>query len=188
MGLPEIFVIAVGLSMDAFAVSITLGLSTEKIKIKQIIIPGLYFGIFQALMPFVGYFAGINFANKIQHLDHWIAFALLGFIGGKMIKDSFSKEEEKIEENPFKFVKMLILAVATSIDALAVGITFAFFKINIYIAIAIIGLTTFFISCGGVIIGKTFGARFKSKAELAGGLILVAIGLKIVIEHLFFMD
>jgi putative Mn2+ efflux pump MntP len=186
MGLLEIIIIAVGLSMDAFAVSITLGLATEKLKIRESLIPGLYFGIFQALMPLIGYFAGINFASKIQHFEHWVAFALLGFIGGKMIKDSFSKEEDKVEENPFKFVKMLLLAVATSIDALAVGITFSFFKINIFMAIAIIGATTFFISCGGVIIGKFFGARFKSKAEFAGGLILIAIGVKIVIEHLFF--
>jgi putative Mn2+ efflux pump MntP len=186
MSLPEIIIIAIGLSMDAFAVSIILGLSTEKIKLKQVIIPGLYFGIFQALMPCIGYFAGINFADKIQHFEHWIAFAILGFIGGKMIKDSFSKEKEKVDENPFKFLKMLVLAIATSIDALAVGITFSFFRINIFLAIAIIGFTTFLISCGGVIIGKTFGARFKAKAEFIGGLILVAMGVKILIEHLFF--
>jgi putative Mn2+ efflux pump MntP len=187
MGLPEIIIIAIGLSMDAFAVSIILGLSTEKLRFKEAIIPGLYFGIFQALMPCIGYFAGINFASKIQQFEHWIAFVILGFIGGKMIKDSFSKKEDKVDENPFKFVKMLVLAIATSIDALAVGITFSFFKINIFIAIAIIGFTTFIISICGVIIGKTFGAKFKSKAELVGGVILVGIGVKIVIEHLFFM-
>ena len=174
--------------MDAFAVSITLGLSRERLKIQESLIPGLYFGVFQALMPFIGFIAGINFSGRIQHLDHWVAFILLGFIGGKMIKESFAKKEDSnsVNENPFMFVKMLLLAVATSIDALAVGITFAFFRINIYTAISIIGITTFFISTGGVFIGKTFGARFKSKAEFLGGFILVALGIKIVIEHTFF--
>jgi len=186
MSLFEIIIIAIGLSMDAFAVSITLGLSTEKAGIKECAIPGLYFGIFQALMPLIGYFAGIGFSDEIQHLDHWVAFVLLGFIGGKMIKESFSKDEEKTHENPFKFVKMLILAVATSIDALAVGIAFAFFEINIFFAIIIIGSTTLLISMCGVKIGKTAGSKFKSKAELIGGLVLVGIGVKILIEHLFF--
>jgi len=186
MSIIEIIIIAIGLSMDAFAVSITLGLSTEKAGIKECAIPGLYFGLFQALMPLIGYFGGISFSDKIQHLDHWVAFVLLGFIGGKMIKESFSKDEEKTHENPFKFVKMLILAVATSIDALVIGVTFAFFKINIFIAIAIIGFTTLIISMCGVKIGRTVGGKFKSKAELIGGIVLVGIGVKILIEHLFF--
>jgi len=186
MGLPEIIFIAVGLSMDAFAVSITLGLSVQKPRLKEILLPGIYFGFFQALMPLVGFLAGTYFANKIQELDHWVAFVLLGCIGGKMIKDSFSKEEKKAEDNPFHFSKMLLLALATSIDALTVGITFAFFKISIITAIAIIGCTTFCIASCGVVIGNMFGTRFKSKAEFIGGAVLVALGLKIVIEHLFF--
>jgi len=184
MGLFEIILIAIGLSMDAFAVSITLGLSAAKPKIKEVLIPGIYFGFFQAFMPLIGYFIGINFANKIQNLDHWVAFVLLGFIGGKMIKDSFSKEETKVNKNPFMFNTMLLLAIATSIDALAVGITFAFFEINIFMAIIIIGLITFCISIIGVKIGNLFGTKFKSKAEFIGGVILIIIGLKILIEHL----
>jgi len=184
MSLLEIIIIAIGLSMDAFAVSITLGLSAAKPKMREFLIAGIYFGLFQAIMPLIGYFAGINFANKIQHSDHWIAFALLGFIGGKMIKESFSKDEKKVSTNPFLFKSMILLAVATSIDALAVGITFAFLKINIFMAIVIIGCTTFCISMGGVKIGNIFGVKFKSKAEFVGGIILIALGFKILIEHL----
>jgi putative Mn2+ efflux pump MntP len=184
MGLLEIILIAVGLSMDAFAVSVSLGLSAQNIKFRQIIIPGLYFGFFQALMPAIGYFSGFYFADKIDNFEHWIAFALLGVIGGKMIKDSLSKEDdEKKEEYSFKFVKMLILAVATSIDALAVGITYAFFKVNILKAVLITGMITLVISIAGVKIGNILGNKFKSKAEFFGGLVLVAIGIKIVIEH-----
>jgi len=182
----EIFLIGVGLSMDAFAVSITLGLTVKKPKIIEILIPGLYFGFFQALMPFIGFFAGTYFAKYVQSLEHWVAFVLLGFIGGKMMKDSFSSDEEKTDTHPFMFVKMLLLAIATSIDALAVGVTFAFFQLNIFITIFIIGLTTFCISTAGVITGNIFGTRFKSKAEFLGGAVLVLIGLKILIEHLFF--
>ena len=187
MGFLEIILIAIGLSMDAFAVSISLGLTVTKPKVIEYLIPGIYFGAFQAFMPFAGYFLGSHFASRIQHLDHWVAFILLGFIGGKMIKDSFSKSDEKEAENtnPFKFSNMLLLALATSIDALAVGVTFAFFKINILNAIAIIGLTTFFISIGGVKVGNIFGIKFKSKSELIGGLVLVALGIKVLIEHLF---
>ena len=186
MGLFEIIVIAVGLSMDAFAVSVMLGLSVQKPRLKEVLLPGVYFGFFQALMPLAGFFAGTHFAKKVEELGPWVAFVLLGFIGGKMIKDSFSKKEEQAEENPFHFTKMLLLAVATSIDALAVGVTFAFFKINIVMAVAITGCTTFFIASCGVVIGNMFGARFKSKAEFIGGFVLVALGIKIVIEHLFF--
>jgi putative Mn2+ efflux pump MntP len=187
MGLAEIVLIAISLAMDAFAVSITLGLSVKKLKPREVMIPGVYFGFFQSLMPAIGYFAGVFFVKKIEGLDHWIAFALLGLIGGKMIKDSFSKEEEiKTGGDSLGFIRMFILAVATSIDALAVGTTFAFFKINIYMAIAITGPVTFFISMGGVIIGNIFGTKFKSKAEFTGGLALIIIGIKILIEHLFF--
>jgi putative Mn2+ efflux pump MntP len=187
MGLLEITIIAVGLSMDAFAVSITLGLSVEKPTIRHFIIPALFFGFFQGLMPFIGYFAGVNFADKIQNLDHWIAFVLLFLIGGKMIKESFSKNDKKTNVSSFKFKTMLILAIATSIDALAIGVTFAFFEINIWKAIFLIGITTFLISVCGVKIGNIFGSKHKSKAEFAGGVILILIGAKILIEHLFFM-
>jgi putative Mn2+ efflux pump MntP len=186
MGLLEIILIAIGLAMDAFAVSITLGLSAKKTDIKNIIIPGIYFGIFQALMPAIGYFAGIYWADKIQRLDHWITFALLALIGGKMIKDSFSEEKDtETVEYSFKFIKMMILALATSIDALAVGVTFAFFKVNIITAASITGIITCCISIAGVKIGNVFGTKFKSKAEFSGGAILVIIGIKIVIEHIF---
>jgi putative Mn2+ efflux pump MntP len=188
MGFWEIFLIAIGLSMDAFAVSITLGLSVKKPKIIEYLIPGIYFGFFQALMPLIGYFAGTLFADKILNIEHWVAFVLLGLVGGNMIRESFSKEEEKIKENPFNFIKMLLLAIATSIDALAVGVTFAFFQLNIFIAIIIIGLTTFIISIIGVKIGNIFGSKFKSKAEFIGGAVLVILGAKILIEHLFFYD
>jgi putative Mn2+ efflux pump MntP len=188
MSLWEIVLIAVGLAMDAFAVSVTLGLSTTKPKPAEIIVPGLYFGLFQALMPAIGYFAGVYFARNIEKLDHWIAFALLGFIGGKMIKDSFSEERDEVTPDKKRpgFGRMLVLAVATSIDALAVGVTFAFFQVDIYTAICITGAVTFFIAMCGVIIGSVFGARFRSKAELLGGAVLVTIGIKIVIEHVFF--
>jgi putative Mn2+ efflux pump MntP len=194
MGLPEIVFIAVGLAMDAFAVSITLGLAAKKLRPADIVIPGVYFGFFQSLMPAIGYFAGFFFAHKIESLDHWIAFVLLGLIGGKMIKDSFSAEKEnKGEENegdgrgkPPGFLKMLILSVATSIDALAVGTTFAFFKVNIYTAILITGPVTFCIAVCGVVIGHIFGTRFRSKAEFAGGAVLIIIGIKILAEALLF--
>jgi putative Mn2+ efflux pump MntP len=185
MGLWEIVLIAVSLSMDAFAVSITLGLSVEKPKLKELILPGLYFGLFQALMPAIGYFLSIYFVDKIQSMDHWIAFALLSFIGGKMILDSLSKGKEKIDEYSFRFTKMLILAFATSIDALAIGITFAFFKVHILGAILITGSTTFFISTCGVKIGNLFGTKFKSKSEFIGGAVLILLGVKIVVEHIF---
>ena len=188
MSLLEIVLIAVGLAMDAFAVSITLGLSRKNPKPAEIIIPGIYFGFFQSLMPLAGYFAGIYFANKIEYFGNWAAFAILGFIGGKMIKDSFSNEHGvgDADKNSFGFMKMLVLAVATSIDALAVGITFAFFKVNIYTAVLITGAITFFISTSGVLIGSVFGTKFRSKAEFAGGAVLVIIGIKIVVEHVFF--
>jgi len=184
MKLFEIILIAIGLSMDAFAVSITLGLSVERPKTREILTPGIFFGFFQALMPITGYFAGFYFASKVDEFAPWIAFVLLGIIGGNMIKESLSKKEEKPDENYFQFMKMLVLAIATSIDALAVGVTFAFFKINIFKAAIIIGLITFFLSMIGVKIGNIFGTRFKSKAEFTGGAVLVLLGIKILIEHL----
>ena len=185
MGLLEIILIAIGLSMDTFAVSITLGLSVKKLNVKQLLLPGIYFGLFQAIMPLIGYVAGINFTGKIQYLDHWVAFLLLGFIGGKMIKNSFSKEEEKVSENSFLFMALLLLAIATSIDAFAVGITFSFFNVNVFTTIIIIGLITLIISIVGVKIGNVFGTKYKSKAEFIGGVVLIIIGLRILIEHLF---
>jgi len=186
MKLYEIVLIAVGLSMDAFAVSITLGLSVKKPKIREMLIPGIFFGGFQALMPITGYFAGFYFASKVEEFAPWIAFVLLGIIGGNMIKESLSKKEENLNENYFQFMKMLGLAIATSIDALAVGVTFAFFKIHIFSAAIIIGSITFVLSMVGVKIGNIFGTRYKAKAEFVGGLVLVLLGIKIVVEHLFF--
>jgi len=184
MGLLTIVLIALGLSMDAFAVAITLGLVARKLKAKDFLIPALYFGFFQALMPLIGYFAGINFAGKIQDFGHWIAFILLAFIGGKMIKDSFSKKEKCASRVSFLCGKMLLLAICTSIDALAVGITFSFFEINIFKSVILIGLITFFISIAGVKIGNIFGTKYQSKAEFFGGLVLVLLGFKMLIEGL----
>ncbi|MCL2006921.1 MAG: manganese efflux pump MntP family protein [Treponema sp.] len=188
MGITEITLIAIGLSMDAFAVSITLGLSLGSVKHKFIgfLIPGIYFGIFQALMPLMGFYTGSLFAVYIQNIDHWVAFALLALIGGKIIKDSFSNEEKEQDENPFKPAKMLLLAMATSIDAFAVGITFSLFRINIFFAILLIGLITFCISSAGVKIGSVFGTKYRSKAEFFGGAVLIILGVRILIEHLFF--
>ena len=183
MSLPELFLIAVGLSMDAFAVSVCKGLSMQKMNGKNAVIIGLYFGGFQAFMPFLGYMLGSRFQNVITAYDHWIAFILLAVIGGNMIKEALSKEEEKLDPS-VAFPDMLVLAVATSIDALAVGVTFAFLKVRIAAAVSFIGVTTFILSVAGVKVGTIFGMKYKSKAELAGGLILVFMGLKILIEHL----
>jgi putative Mn2+ efflux pump MntP len=182
----EVIIIAIGLSMDAFAISITLGLSARKLRIREFLIPGIYFGFFQALMPCIGYFTGIYFAGKIESIDHWIAFLLLGFTGGKMIQESFVHDNEKIRQDSFQFTKMLVLAAATSIDAFAAGITFALFKLNIFTAITITGLTTFFISMGGVKFGNMFGSKYRAKSEFIGGAILLTLGAKILIEHVFF--
>lgn len=189
MGLVELFFIAVGLSMDAFAVAICLGLSMQKVSLKKSITVGLYFGGFQAIMPMIGYILGAQFADKITFLDHWIAFLLLCLIGGNMIKESFEKEgcpngcTDK-KEQPLTLKKMIPLAIATSIDALAVGISFSFLKVDIIPAALSIGATTLLISMGGVKIGNVFGTKYKSKAELTGGIILILIGLKILLEHI----
>ena len=185
MGVIELLVLALGLSMDAFAVSICKGLSVPKLQAKHCLICGVYFGGFQALMPLIGWALGIRFQSMITNIDHWIAFVLLAVIGANMIKESFSKEEE-CPDASFGFKTMLTLAVATSIDALAVGVTFAFLDVSIVPAVLLIGLTTFVCSAVGVKIGNAFGNRFQSKAEFLGGLVLIAIGLKILIEHLFF--
>ncbi len=188
MTLTELFIIAVGLSMDAFAVAVCKGLAVKKAGIKQMVAAGLWFGGFQALMPAIGYFLGSTFEEHITKIDHWVAFVLLGIIGANMIKESFSKEEgcdcEK-SENSMNFKEMLTLAVATSIDALAVGITFALLPdVNIGAAVGFIGVITFVLSAVGIKIGNIFGAKFKSKAEFAGGLILILMGFKILLEHL----
>ncbi len=185
MSIIELFILALGLSMDAFAVSICKGLSVPKLQAKHCLICGVYFGGFQALMPLLGWLLGIRFQSLITNIDHWIAFVLLAVIGANMIKESFSKEEE-CPDASFGFKTMLTLAVATSIDALAVGVTFAFLDVAIVPAVLLIGATTFVCSAVGVKIGNVFGNRFQSKAEFLGGLVLIAIGLKILIEHLFF--
>lgn len=189
MSIGELIVIAVGLSMDAFAVSICKGLSIRRLSFRAALIVGLYFGVFQAGMPLLGYLLGSRFAGSISRLDHWIAFGLLALIGGKMIWDSFSGDEcggECGSERgaSLRFRVMFPLAVATSIDALAVGVTFAFLQVSIFSAVALIGGITLILSMAGVGIGHVFGARFQSKAELAGGVALILIGLKILLEHL----
>lgn len=182
MGLWELFLVAVGLSMDAFAVSVCKGLSVPKAQLKHSLICGVYFGLFQALMPLLGWLLGVQFQNMITSIDHWIAFVLLTIIGVNMIRESRGQEEEV--DCSFTPRAMLPLAVATSIDALAVGVTFAFLKVLILPAVTFIGVTTFLLSAIGVRVGAVFGARFRSSAELAGGVILVLMGLKILLEHL----
>ena len=206
MSFIELFLLAVGLSMDAFAVSICAGLGMTKITIKKALTVGLYFGVFQAVMPLIGYLTASFFAEKIVSYDHWIAFALLCFLGVRMIFSSFKKEgcadrecpPDKVcgdrscesgehharKETSVKPKDMLPLAVATSIDALAVGVSFAFLKVRLVPAISFIGIMTFVLSMLGVKIGNVFGSKYKSKAELAGGVILVLIGMKILFEHL----
>ena len=179
----EIAVIGIGLAMDAFAVSVCKGLSMKKLDWKKSIIIALYFGAFQALMPVLGFFLGSTFSSFVQKVDHWIAFILLAIIGGNMIKDSTDDEIEK-RNDKVDVKTMLLLAIATSIDALAVGVTFAFFEVNLLLAISIIGIITFVLSVLGVIIGNKFGDKFQNRAELAGGIILIIIGLKILLEHL----
>ncbi|MDD7193398.1 MAG: manganese efflux pump MntP family protein [Clostridiaceae bacterium] len=184
MSLTELFIIAVGLSMDAFAVSVCKGLAVKKAGIKEMVIAGAWFGGFQALMPLIGYFLGAAFEKCITKIDHWIAFILLGIIGANMIKEALSKDEEK-STSSMGLREMLTLAVATSIDALAVGITFALLPdVNIGAAVGFIGVVTFALSAAGIKIGNVFGVKYKSKAEFAGGLILILMGLKILLEHL----
>ncbi len=185
MSLFELFLLAIGLSMDAFAVAICKGLSMQQFNQKHAVIIALYFGTFQALMPAIGYLLGSRFQQSITAYDHWVTFLLLAIIGGNMIKESFDHETET--SSPYiNFKEMLILAIATSIDALAVGVTFAFLQVSLIPAVSTIGITPFVISVLGVKIGNVFGMKYKSKAEFAGGVILILIGGKILIEHLFF--
>ena len=191
MDLITLLLLAIGLSMDAFAVSICKGLAMPKLSFKNMAIVGLWFGGFQALMPLIGYFLGSRFVRFITNVSPWIAFVLLAIIGGNMIRESFSKEEEN-ETADLGFKTMLIMAIATSIDALAVGITFAYVRVailpagvtaNTFFAAGIIGITTFVLSAAGVKIGNLFGAKYKNKAEFAGGIILILLGIKIILEH-----
>ena len=184
MGIIELLIIAVGVSMDALAVSICKGLSVKKISPKYMYRTAIWFGGFQALMPLVGYFVGIHFADLVTNVDHWIAFVLLALIGSNMIKESFDKEEVKGDPD-FSFKTMLSMAIATSIDALAVGVSLAFLKVNIWWAVLFIGVTTGLFSALGLHIGNLFGTRYKRGAELMGGVVLVLIGARILIEHLF---
>ncbi|MCH5264450.1 MAG: manganese efflux pump [Lachnospiraceae bacterium] len=183
MGILELLLLGAGLSMDAFAVSICKGLSVSQMKIRHAVIAGLYFGGFQALMPFLGWLLGRQFQSLIDSIDHWVAFGLLLIIGANMIRESFGKEEGDVDAS-FSFRVMLPLAVATSIDALAVGITFAFLQVDIVRAMLLIGATTFLFSAAGVKIGNVFGMRYKARAELAGGVVLILLGVKILLEHL----
>ncbi len=182
MGIVELFLIGVGLSMDAFAVAIGKGLSVSKVSPRQALVTGVWFGLFQALMPLIGFLLGVSFSDAVESVDHWIAFVLLGAIGFNMIHDSFSRDEDKSDNN-FSARAMLPLAVATSIDALAVGVSFAFIKVDILPAVSVIGLVTLTLSFAGVYIGSIFGNRYKSKAEFMGGALLILMGIKILIEH-----
>ena len=184
MSLWELFVIAVGLSMDAFAVSICKGLATGKVRLRHAVTAGVYFGGFQALMPLIGYLLGVRFQSMITAFDHWIAFALLALIGANMLREALSKEDGEEMNDSFGFKTMLPLAIATSIDALATGVSFAVTDTNIWIAISLVGATTFAFSAAGVKIGNAFGLKYKSKAEFVGGLILILMGVKILVEHL----
>lgn len=183
MSLFGIIILSIGLGMDAFAVSVCKGVSFKKRNLKKTIIVASYMGIFQAIMPVIGYFLGINFADKIVNIDHWIAFILLLVIGIKMIKEALNKEKEIVNDS-VDVKEMLVLAVATSIDALAVGITFAFLNVNLGFAVSLIGMITFLLCFVGTNIGSIFGDKYENKAELSGGLILILLGIKIVLEHL----
>lgn len=180
----ELLILAAGLAMDAFAVAVCKGLATDKLRLKHLVIVGLWFGGFQALMPAIGYFLGSTFERYITAVDHWVAFVLLAIIGGNMIKEAVTGEGECADAS-LGFKVMLTMAVATSIDALAVGVTFGLLPdVNIVAAVSLIGVITFVMSALGVKVGNVFGSRWKSRAELLGGVILVLLGLKILLEHL----
>ena len=187
MGIVELVLIAIGLSMDAFAVSICKGLATKKVNIKQMATAGIWFGGFQALMPLIGFLLGTTFASAINKFDHWIAFILLVLIGGNMLKEALGKEEADCDcGGSFAIKTMFVMAIATSIDALAVGVTFAFLDVKVWIAVIFIGVITFIMSAIGIKIGNIFGDKYKSKAELLGGIILILLGVKILVEALWF--
>ena len=190
MGFFELFLIGIGLSMDAFAVAICKGLGMERINKRDTLLLALFFGSFQALMPLTGYLLGSRFASYIERWDHWIAFVLLAFIGGKMLWEAFTEDEDEGDVKDAEKIDLgeyLILAIATSIDALAVGISFAALSVDIVPAVSLIGITTFIFSVAGVAIGHTFGARYEKPATIVGGVVLILIGLKILLEHLGFL-
>ena len=188
MSILEIFLLGVGLAMDAFAVSVCKGLAMRKVNIKQTAVIALFFGGFQALMPLLGYFLGSTFAAHVKQVDHWIAFILLAYIGGKMIADAIRemKEVPEVDEldPPLNIPELFIMAIATSIDALAVGVTFSFMEVNIFLAVSVIGIVTFVLSAIAVFIGNIFGVRFRTIAQVAGGAILVLLGTRILLTHL----
>ena len=184
MNFLELLLIAVGLSMDAFSVSVCKGLTTRKFSLRMALTCGLWFGLFQALMPMIGYFLGAQFQEMIEAYDHWIAFGLLALIGVNMIREALSGDEETPPDSSLSIRTMFLLGVATSIDALAVGVTFACIQVEIWSSVLVIGLTTFVFSVLGVRIGNLFGSKFKKNAEVFGGIILILIGLKILLEHL----
>ena len=186
MSIIEIALIGVGLAMDAFAVSICKGLAMRRMNYKKAIIIAAFFGVFQALMPALGYVLGTTFANKIAAIDHWIAFILLALIGANMIKEALSSDDDECQDDSLRLGDLIMLSIATSIDALAVGITFAFFNVSLLLSVSMIGIITLIICVIGVKVGNVFGEKYKSKAELAGGLILIVMGAKILIDHLFF--
>lgn len=186
MSIIEIALIGVGLAMDAFAVSICKGLAMRRMNYKKAIIIAAFFGVFQALMPALGYVLGTTFANKIAAIDHWIAFILLALIGANMIKEALSSDDDECQDDSLRLGDLIMLSIATSIDALAVGITFAFFNVSLLLSVSMIGIITFIICVIGVKVGNVFGEKYKSKAKLAGGLILIVMGAKILIDHLFF--
>ena len=191
MGILELFLIGVSLSMDAFAVAVCHGLSMPNLNLRHGAVIALFFGGFQAPMPFLGWLLGSQFAQYIESVDHWVAFGLLALIGGNMVREALSPEDEEESACPaadrLDLKRLFMMAVATSIDALAVGITFAFFSVPIGPAVSIIGVTTFCISLGGVVIGNFFGTRYKQRAELTGGIVLILLGTKILLEHLGFL-
>ena len=185
LNLTSTLLLGIGLSMDAFAVAVCKGLAVQKAKVSQMLLAGIWFGGFQALMPLIGYFLGSTFNSYIEKFDHWVAFVLLALIGVNMLREAFSKEEEKPADASFGVKTMLIMAIATSIDALAVGIALAMdANTNIWVAVASIGVITFILSAAGIKIGNIFGAKYKSKAEAAGGIILILLGVKILLEHI----
>lgn len=184
MNFLELLLIAVGLSMDAFSVSVCKGLTTRKFSLRMALTCGLWFGLFQALMPTVGYFLGAQFQEMIEAYDHWIAFGLLALIGANMIREALSKKEEESTNGALDFKTMFLLAIATSIDALAVGVSFACIQVTLWSSVLIIGLTTFIFSVLGVKIGNVFGSKYEKSAGILGGIILILIGLKILLEHL----
>jgi len=185
MNFVEFFLIALGLAMDAFAVSVSKGLCTKRLQLKHYLIAGLWFGGFQAIMPLIGYLLGVSFASYVNSVDHWIEFILLSVIGGNMIKESFEKGEDSDSKgSDFGYKTMLMMATATSIDALAVGVSFAFLQVNIMEAALIIGVVTFVMAALGIKIGNIFGLRYKKKAEFTGGLLLILMGIKFLVEHL----